>query len=828
MNKNKITCLQDFCDMQELLKLLSNWSKTTGMSVVLRDESGNLICRYRENQEYCDLIKKTNVCEYCDKKNTVFECKAGLYVFRFDLKTPEGLYLADVFAGQTMLDSSEFGIDTTFLYKNAIRLGLPPNQVREAIYKLPKHSMEEIQGAYELLKSMLNSFIVNSYSVWKSQNRIYQVREEERKEMEKILEGSNLGTWTLEFFKDKEPRLLGDRTMNYLLDTTMEMSAEERYRQWVDCICKEDLPLTDAYMEQLYEKGRAEVVYRWHHPKLGLIYIRCGGKIEKRDDYTTRIKGYHQDITQTQLEKIAHDQKIKEQYKIIDAISKIYRVVWIFDLQQEKVKVIREENGLLSPAQRANYNIEKTIRNVIQDCVVKEDRDAMEEFYNVDTLRIKLKTERNVSCDFRDTVLGWCRITALPVLKDASENIVQFLIGVQTIDEEKKKEIHAQELLKQAYLDAKRANEAKTEFLSRMSHDIRTPMNGIIGMSKIAQSRINQKDKVLDALHKIDQSSQQLELLINDVLDMSRLESGRTELTHEPFDLEHLLFLGRAPIHVLRKEKNLTVAGAHFNNTHKYLVGSPLHLQRIILNILTNAVKYNKENGSIELWLNEYPIDNQHSMFEFKVKDTGIGMDKEFVKHIFEPFSREHTDAGTHYQGTGLGMAITKELVDLMRGTISIQSQVGVGSTFTVRIPFELCSESDLKKQAVVQNQDLNGMKVLLVEDNALNMEIALFILEELHAKVVQAKDGKEALEKCKEQNFDVILMDIMMPNMDGYQATKEIRKWNSTVPIVAVTANAFVEDIHKCLTAGMNDHLSKPLETQKVLETLLRYKKGI
>lgn len=819
-------CLEDFCDIHELKRLLRNWAKATGMSVELFDDKNHLIYRYKENQEYCDLIRKTGVCESCNKKDCVFECKAGLYVFSFDLAI-EDIYLASVFAGQTMLDATDFGVDTTSIYKNAIGLGLPENLVKEAIHKLPKHSMEEIQGAFELLKSMLNSFVENRYSVWKSQNKIDQVRQEERKQMEKILEGSDLGTWTLEFEKGKEPRLFGDRTMNYLLDTTMEMSAKKRYQMWVKRIYEEDIPLTDAYMDQLLEKGRAEVVYRWNHPKRGVIYIRCGGKVDHRNEHETCIKGYHQDITQTQLEKLEHDQKIKEQYKIINAISTIYRVVWIIDVKKEQIQVVKEDGGLLFPAQKAEYKMHEAIRNVIQDCVAKEDQEAMRKFYNPHDICSRLKKERNVSCDFRDTVLGWCRITAIPLSKDEYGNIIKFLIGVQTIDEEKKKEIHAQELLRQAYIDAKRANEAKTEFLSRMSHDIRTPMNGIIGMSKIAQSRIDQKDKVLDALHKIDQSSQQLEMLINDVLDMSRLESGKTELTHEPFDLEHLLFLGRAPVHVLRAEKNITLEGAHFNNIHKYVLGSPLHLQRIILNILTNAIKYNKENGSIELWLNEYPMDNYHSMFEFKVKDTGIGMDEEFIKHIFEPFSREHTDAGTYYQGTGLGMAITKELVDLMRGTITIQSQVGQGSTFTVRLPFELCSENDLKKQGPAQNQDLENMNILLVEDNMLNMEIAVFILEELHAKVTQAKDGKEALEKWKEQNFDVILMDIMMPNMDGYQTTQEIRKVDTTTPIIAVSANAFVEDVKKCLKAGMNDHLSKPLETQKVLETVLKYKKG-
>lgn len=831
MKDNKIECLQDFCDMEKLNRLLKNWSKTTGMTVFLRDKNYEFITRYTNQMDYCNMIQSSllgkQACMECmkNKSKDPFVCHAGLYIFNFDLELPDHTVLARVSAGQTLLDESDT-IDTSKLLKTAVNFYLDTHLAKLAIYKIKRHTLEEIQGSYELLESMLHSFVLNSYFIWQSKNEIYHAKEEERKEMASVLENANLGTWTLVFSKDKDPQLFGDKTMNYLLNTNENDSAEYRYQQWIENIEKDDVDLTNAYLKQIVKKGRAEVVYRWHHPILKTIYIRCGGKLEKMDREYICLKGYHQDITQTELEKRKHDQKIKEQYSIIGAISTIYRVVWIFDLKKGNVKVIREEEGLLSPAQRANYKIQETIQNVIRDCVTLQDQKKMQEFYDLNILCEKLKSQRNVNCDFQDVILGWCRITAIPVLKDEKDNIIKFMIGVQTIDEEKKKEIHAKELLQQAYMDAKRANDAKTEFLSRMSHDMRTPMNGILGMSKIAQNRIDDPQKVLDALSKIDHSGKQLEMLIDDVLDMSRLESGKTELTNEPFDLERVLFLSRAPIHVLRMEKKVTLKGAHFHNKHKYLIGSPLHIQRVILNILTNAVKYNKENGTIELWLNEYPIDDTHSMFEFKVQDTGIGMSETFLKHIFEPFSREHLDAGTKYQGTGLGMAITKELVDLMHGSITVQSKVNEGSTFTIQIPLEICKTFHTKEKKEDEYWDLKGMKILIAEDNALNMEIASFILEELKATITCVQNGKQALDMSKKEKFDVILMDIMMPEMDGYMATQKIREFDKETPIIAVTANAFVEDVKKCKAAGMNDHISKPLNTEKVLETVLKYKK--
>ena len=844
--------LADICDVSQFYKMVEDWSNATGMSAILTDNKGKETLKCWGKSLFCWKILNSNAgyeacCACMDSVTQGVEiCYAGACHFVVPLILPDGIFLGKIVAGQTLLEE----IPDSTVCANLKKIGISEKKTRQLIANSEKKKKENVDSAYALLDSMVKSFTEKSYYIWKAGEDIRKAYDERNSallhaemqrrqihnEIEDMLAGTDMGMWTLVFKNDREPRLYADKTMNRLLGTTELLSAEERYNKWIAGVPEEEKEAANAYLKQIKSEGRAEIIYKWQHPTKGQMYIRCGGVRDYNYESGIKIRGYHQDITVQQTAEEVHKEKLREQYSVIEAISSSYQVVWLYDLVKKTLKIIRQAEELNHPAEKAEYDARTAIDNVIAECVEKEDQEEMRQFYDLDKLSERLQKETSVSRDFRDTIMGWCRIIAVPVDCQPGAKPQKIMIGIQRIDEEKRKELNAQKLLSEAYEEAKRANVAKTEFLARMSHDIRTPMNGIMGMSKIAQKCIDDKKRVRDALVKIDQAGKQLEMLINDVLDMSRLESGKTELTYEKFDIKNALNNNCSPIHIMALEHQVKLLGPHVEIMHRNLVGSPLHVQRILLNILTNAVKYNKPGGTVEVWLNELPIDQNHSRFALKIVDTGIGMSQEFLQHIFEPFSREHPDAGTNYQGTGLGMAITKEIVDLMGGTIKVESEENVGSVFYVDIPFEICEEADTEFPEKLPEQPirLEGMNILLAEDNELNIEIARFILEDAGAKVWIAHDGQEAVDlwkKMPEKNFDAILMDIMMPRMDGLQATRRIREDSRSdakkIPIIAMTANAFAEDIRRCKEAGMNEHLSKPLDIQKLYRMMRQCLKG-
>ena len=371
------------------------------------------------------------------------------------------------------------------------------------------------------------------------------------------------------------------------------------------------------------------------------------------------------------------------------------------------------------------------------------------------------------------------------------------------------------------------ANEAKTTFLLNMSHDIRTPMNGIIGMLDIADRFPNDLDRQNECRKKVKTASNILLELVNDVLDRSKLESGEVVLEHIPFDLKDVIKDIQESLSKQAEDAGVQIIESSFNVEHTKLIGSPLHLKRIYMNIISNAIKYNKENGKIYLFLEETKFDGHDATIEFTCKDTGIGMSKEFMEHIFEPFAQENQTARTSYNGTGLGMSIVKSIIDKMDGAIEVDSQKDKGSTFVVSIPIEVNRSHAIEKHEDEKNYSIDGLNILLVEDNELNMEIAEFLLSEHGANVTKAYNGKEAVDIIQEKNnIDVILMDVRMPIMDGYQATKEIRQLGvrtkkGRTPIIAMTANAFVEDKLKAKEVGMDGYISKPLDEKLVIKTI-------
>lgn len=397
---------------------------------------------------------------------------------------------------------------------------------------------------------------------------------------------------------------------------------------------------------------------------------------------------------------------------------------------------------------------------------------------------------------------------------------------VRLAKEQEREKAYQEELLRAAK-KAEAANIAKTEFLQRMSHDIRTPINGIIGMVEVGDYYSKDIEKQADCREKIRYASNTLLELVNEVLDMSKLESGEVVLEEVGFNIDQLSDETVVILEEVAKERNIQIIREGRSIAHPYLIGSPTHVKRVLMNVLSNAVKYNRDNGSIYISYKELESNKPgYSIFEFTCRDTGIGMSKEFQERIFEPFAQEHMGSRSKYVGTGLGMPIAKSLVEKMGGTIEFTSQEGVGSQFVIRIPFKIDEEHKTEAVKEATSASIEGLSVLLVEDNELNMEIAKFIIENEGANVTCATNGKEAVNIYKKspEFFDIILMDIMMPEMDGYEATKVIRSLDSKIPIVAMTANAFTEDKIKAKKAGMNAHLSKPLDKDTLVQVVAKF----
>ena len=377
---------------------------------------------------------------------------------------------------------------------------------------------------------------------------------------------------------------------------------------------------------------------------------------------------------------------------------------------------------------------------------------------------------------------------------------------------------------------AEASNRAKTEFLQRMSHDIRTPINGIRGMVNMADHYADDMEKQTEYRTKVKEASNLLLELVNDVLDMSKLESGEVVLEESPFNLSSIFREVFGVIEQMAAEQNIRIMWEKKEIKHRDLIGSPGYVKRVMMNILSNAVKYNRENGQIYISCIEIPSKQpEMTTMEFVCRDTGIGMSDEFQKHIFEPFAQEHTGSRTQFAGTGLGMPITKKLVKKMGGTISFESEKGVGTTFVIRVPFKIDPDADKgKEQTDASEKSIKGLHILLAEDNELNMEIAEFMLQNEGADVAKAWNGQETVELFKKSEpgeFDVILMDIMMPVMNGYEAAKMIRSLDredaKEVPIIAMTANAFTEDRIRAKAAGMDEHVAKPVDVELLIKVI-------
>ena len=512
-------------------------------------------------------------------------------------------------------------------------------------------------------------------------------------------------------------------------------------------------------------------------------------------------------------------EKERKQMNIIESISSIYYCAIFIDVNKNTYEFVNNDKGNIAGFYNGISDADKMLCKMLDSFYAGKRNDEYHEFLDFRHCEKVLKNQPYVTKTFKH-VVHWFDVTCFPLRNDNGviDKVIYLWLDKTS---EKEKEMDYNKRLVNALDQEKRANATKTSFLRRMSHDIRTPINGIRGLVKIAQDNEDNKEKIDDCLNKIYESSGFLLSLVNDVLDMNKLESGEITLDHNPFKLDKIINNAIDITKVRANERDITIT-SDIKIEYNDLIGSPLHLAQIFQNIINNAVKYNHKDGSINITLSEVLCPGNKVLLKFECADTGIGMSNEFQENVFKPFAQEGNTARGTYEGTGLGMAITKELVDKMGGSIGFSSVVDKGTTFVVELPFDL-GES-VEEEAEEENYGVGGLHVLVVEDNEINREIATFMLESVGIVPTCAINGKEALDKVKEGAYDCILMDVMMPVMGGLEATRQLRAMGIEIPIIAMSANAFKDDVERSLNAGMNAHLSKPIDEKLLVKTIYKF----
>lgn len=531
-------------------------------------------------------------------------------------------------------------------------------------------------------------------------------------------------------------------------------------------------------------------------------------------------------------ESIMREQK---RLQIINALGQAYSIILLINIKKNMLEMIKFSDGV-------GHNLRKEDlpnafqKEYIENMIAPSFQKNYIAFSDISTMESRLKEHDSLSCISQTIKGAWIRSMIVPQKYDEKGNLSTVLLAISDVTEEKEHELEQDRILRNALSSAEHANRAKTAFLNNMSHDIRTPMNAIIGFTSLAAEHLDDREIIRNYLEKISKSGKHLLSLINDVLDMSRIESGSVKIektnVHLPDVLEDLKTIILESVHA--KQQKLLIKMQDV--VHKDIITDKLRLTQVLLNIISNAVKFTPVGGTVHILVEEKDSQKAgYAVYSFCIKDNGIGMSKEFQEHVFDSFARERTVTESGITGTGLGMAITKNIVDLMGGTIHLTSKQGEGSEFIVTLECELANKTVQDKQsscpkAEKKHLDYSGKKVLLVEDNELNREIATEILKSLGLKVDCAADGMDAVEIMSSEagnQYDLIFMDIQMPKMDGYTATREIRTLNDSkkanIPIIAMTANAFDEDRKKAIKAGMNGHIAKPIDVNVILQNLDR-----
>ncbi len=634
---------------------------------------------------------------------------------------------------------------------------------------------------------------------------------------------------------------IGERFLN-MLGWTEEEVRTKFDNKFANMLCPEDRSITKDYVDKILrggiESSDGDVIYRilgkdgYHWVSDTTVKVELPGG--------TFLQCIISDVSRFMTEREQREAELErllkaseERYEIIRALGTVYQDISVIDLKARTYMLIsgcgrsEQYQGHIGPS-------EEFKDFVLNRIIAPSQHEEAGRFLDFSTAAARLRDKKFITCEFRGRNGAWYLVTLIAKTRDEGGEVTHVLVSARNIDEQKTKELEYQKDLEEAVAEARRANEAKTNFLRRMSHDIRTPLNGIIGLLKINESHFDDRALLLENHEKMSVAADHLLSLINDVLQMSKLEDGSIVLTREFISLVDLtrdivnIIIGRAVEAGIEwdyeKDKSFI--------PYPYIYGSPVHLRQIFLNIYGNCIKYNRPGGKITTIVDTLEERGNICTYRWTITDTGIGMSQEFLKHIFEPFAQEKNDARSAYQGTGLGMPIVKSLLDQMGGSIEITSEVGVGSTFVIVIPFEIAPPPEAaEEQPAPEQADIRGLNLLLAEDNELNAEIAQVLLRDQGASVTPVADGQQAVALFASSapgTFDAVLMDVMMPVMDGLSATRAIRALDrsdaKTIPIIAMTANAFNEDAEKCCAAGMNAHLAKPLEISKVVTEIARY----
>ena len=660
-------------------------------------------------------------------------------------------------------------------------------------------------------------------------------------EMKRIMTGAGFGMWSVENIEGHPLWMRANAKMAELLgicDVSV-MSPEEMYDFWFNRIKPEAKESVMASIDRMKSGKVEEVTYLWEHPAIGDRYMRFTGSGKAVDGKGYVLNGYCSDVTGL-VNKEKEQQKamarmgaeIQRAYEVVKFVSRSCTSIYRINMQDGRLMHVSTVNEKVHNALGNEGDARERFLEFCEKLVKPEWREEMLAFTNLDWVREQLKTQSIIKHEFECSACGWVIGSFVAGKRGDDGYCTEVVWTTVDVNEQKKKELSQLNALEDAKRAAVEANRAKSSFLLNMSHDIRTPMNAIIGFTGLLEKHQEEPERRQDYLNKLKESSALLLGLINNVLEMSRIEKGHLDLDIQACGVEQMYDMFCSVFLDMMIQKGITFCHS-MDVEHEFLFCDPIKVRDVVLNLLSNAYKYTPSGGKVELYIREVPCEEEgFAIIETVVKDNGLGMSAEFIPHIFEEFSREHNTTDIKVEGTGLGMPIVKNLLDLMGGTIEVESELGKGTTFKVYIKHRIAKKSDVTNVDMpdVSDVDFRGRRILLAEDNDLNAEITMEVLKDIDFVVERAEDGQrcvEMIDAAPAGYYDLILMDIQMPRMNGYEATRIIRqmkdKEKANITILAMTANAFEEDKREAIESGMNAHLSKPIEVEKLIKALKR-----